>query len=138
VDDLMKYYNVLSKEYENSKLLIISKQHRLIPDEEGIIKMEAEYSEMSEYLSASDTGIIFYKTGFSNIGRCPTKFAEYIACGLDVEYPEKYGDLGTFEEYEMVKKYYDLSTGVETYHGLYVRLVNSSKADIPEISIIQT
>ncbi|MCH8234426.1 MAG: glycosyltransferase [Bacteroidetes bacterium] len=106
VDDLMNYYNVLSKNYDNSKLLVISKQHRLMPDGKGIIKMEAEHNEMPKYLSAADTGIIFYKTGFSNIGRCPTKFAEYIACGLDVEYPVKYGDLNNIKGYDMVKKYY--------------------------------
>ena len=132
VDDLMNYYNALSKGYDNSKLLVISKQHRLIPDYKGIIKMEAEHYEMPKYLSAGDTGIIFYKTGFSNVGRCPTKFAEYIACGLDVEYPEKYGDLNNIKGYDMVKKYYRLLTGIESYHGLYKSLMEESKQEDPQ------
>ena len=132
VDDLMKYYKVLSKNYDNSKLLVISKQHRLIPDSKGIIKMEVEHNEMPKYLSAADTGIIFYKKGFSNIGRCPTKFAEYIACGLDVEYPVNYGDLGSFRRSNMIKKYFALSTGMNTYHSLYKSLMDESMQEDPQ------
>jgi glycosyltransferase involved in cell wall biosynthesis len=40
--------------------------------------------EMHEYLWASDIGLFFYKPTFSRVSTFPTKFAEYLACGLPV------------------------------------------------------
>ena len=37
-------------------------------------------------------GFVFYKTGFSTIGRYPTKLAEYWSCGLPCLVYNKIGD----------------------------------------------
>ena len=56
-----------------------------------VITHYVDREKMPDYLSCGDTGIIFYKKGFSNIGRCPTKYAEYVSCGMGVNYLEPYG-----------------------------------------------
>jgi glycosyltransferase involved in cell wall biosynthesis len=38
--------------------------------------------EVSSYLSAADAGLAFIKPCFSKLASSPTKFAEYLACGL--------------------------------------------------------
>ncbi len=42
----------------------------------------AESREVPSYLSASDVGLAFIKPCFSKLASSPTKFAEYLACGL--------------------------------------------------------
>lgn len=38
--------------------------------------------DVPSYLSACDVGIAFYKPGFSKLATSPTKYGEYLACGL--------------------------------------------------------
>ena len=40
--------------------------------------------EVSSYLSASDAGLAFIKPCFSKLASSPTKYAEYLACGLPI------------------------------------------------------
>ena len=54
----------------------------------------AIYKEVSDYLIASDIGIVFYREAYSVIGRSPTKLGEYWASGLPVISSEKIGDVG--------------------------------------------
>lgn len=45
---------------------------------------EAEFEEMPDYINLADVGMFFIKPVFSKRSSCPTKFAEYLACGLPV------------------------------------------------------
>lgn len=51
------------------------------------------YSEMPKFISASDTGIFFITPVFSKRASSPTKFAEYMSCGLPVITNSQIGDL---------------------------------------------
>lgn len=48
--------------------------------------------EVPSYLSASDAGLAFIKPCFSKLASSPTKFAEYLACGLPVVMNRGIGD----------------------------------------------
>ena len=42
---------------------------------------------------AADYGLVFYKEGYSNLGRSPTKLGEYWACGIPAVLQDGVGDL---------------------------------------------
>ena len=48
--------------------------------------------EVPSYLSAGDVGLAFIKPCFSKLASSPTKYAEYLACGLPVIINEGIGD----------------------------------------------
>jgi len=120
---LMEYYEELSKDLKKSRLLVLSRQNDLLNGYPEVISKSVDRNKMPQYLSAGNTGIIFYKSGFSNIGRCPTKYAEYVACGLNVEYPEPYGDLGAYDPTN-ITKFFDLAVGVNVYDEVYKDVLN--------------
>jgi glycosyltransferase involved in cell wall biosynthesis len=48
--------------------------------------------DVPSYLSASDAGLAFIKPCFSKLASSPTKFAEYLACGLPIVINRGVGD----------------------------------------------
>src|SRR5688572_14327473 len=52
----------------------------------------ASTPEVPSYLSASDAGLAFIKPCFSKLASSPTKFAEYLACGLPIVINRGIGD----------------------------------------------
>ena len=62
--------------------------------------LSVEFNEVHRYLMASDVGLIFYGSGFSNLGRSPTKLGEYWASGLPAFTFEGIGDVS-----EIIHKY---------------------------------
>lgn len=104
---ISEVYNCFKKKYKQTRLIILTKtlESSMNIDEfkEELIMLSVNYSEVSNYLIASDLGLIFYTPGFSNIGRYPTKLAEYWACGLPVVVFNNVGDtyelLNQFPQY---------------------------------------
>lgn len=79
--------------YPSSHLIILSRSEPSIVNEfineenfpdNSIHVQSVPFPEVSQYLMAGDLGLIFYKKGYSNLGRSPTKLGEYWACGLPV------------------------------------------------------
>lgn len=62
-----------------------------IPDEHFTIQA-ATVAQVPDYLSASDVGIAFIKPCFSKLASSPTKYAEYLACGLPLVINAGIGD----------------------------------------------
>jgi hypothetical protein len=56
-------------------------------------QVKAAYAEVAAYLMTGDIGMVMYNTGFSVIGRSPTKLGEYWACGLKTLSVKGIGDL---------------------------------------------
>ena len=52
----------------------------------------AEFSNMPYYIKLADVGIFFIKPCFSKRSSCPTKFAEYLVCGLPLVINSGIGD----------------------------------------------
>lgn len=104
---ISEVYISFKRKYKQTKLIILTKTIESSVDLDEfkgeLIMLSVNYNEVSNYLIASDLGLIFYTPGFSNIGRYPTKLAEYWACGLPVVFFNKVGDtqelLNKFPQY---------------------------------------
>lgn len=63
---------------------------------------EAEFEDMPSYINLADVGIFFIKPVFSKRFSSPTKFAEYLACGLPVSINAGIGDTdGVVEKHKI-------------------------------------
>lgn len=95
---LIEAFEAFLKQYPNSKLLVLTKTlEDRFPElsseiSNRIIIKSVEYKDVADYLMVADLGFVFYKAGFSNIGRYPTKLAEYWSCGLPCLVFNKIGD----------------------------------------------
>jgi len=98
--------------------IITEKLNSSIVRQDRIHIFEVNYSQVNKYLSAGDLGLILYSDSWSNIGRSPTKLAEYWLCGLPVLAPKNIGDL------EMLKSRYPF--GLEFFHGNNSGSINDS------------
>jgi glycosyltransferase involved in cell wall biosynthesis len=101
-DLVLKLFESLLKLKPNSYLFFLSHaEHQIIEDEVAKTSIDksririqsARYQEVSTYLMAGDIGVIMYNTGFSVIGRSPTKLGEYWASGLTAISAKGIGDL---------------------------------------------
>lgn len=158
-DLVLKLFANMQHQKSNVHLLIISQSPKEVLDLEmkkaGVPEWHihyatAKYSKVHRYLMAGDLGVIFYKDGFSTIGRSPTKLGEYWSCGLPAATIPGMGDLDTLaDKYpkgltviddvdrftlpptwvdrtqlrEYAGEYFGLGHGVEHYRQLYERLL---------------
>lgn len=110
VDRMIKIFAGFLSVYPSSHILILSKDE--MPPEffpalekagiKNVIVKNVTYREVSDYLQTGDVGMIFYKPAYSNIGRSPTKLAEYWASGIPVISFKNIGDLEfLFEKYPL-------------------------------------
>lgn len=104
-DKMLDYFRLSMEILRNSHFMILSND-----DPEKIMKLISErkldlkcftilsvpFNKMPDYISMADAGIFFITPVFSKQASVPTKFAEYISCGIPVISNDKIGDL---EEY---------------------------------------
>jgi len=109
LEAVVSFYNVCKNIFKGAHLLIISNAPliRLEPIMRGFnlerpdyTVKSVDYSEVPYWLGMSDAGAIFYNRTYSALGCCPTKFAEYLACGLPVIVNKGIGDIDS-----IVQKY---------------------------------
>jgi glycosyltransferase involved in cell wall biosynthesis len=99
LDEMIDFYKVLSESMTNARFIILSQSdkniiERHVPKElrGSVVIKSADPEGVGNYLNTADMGIFFIKPCFSKIASCPTKFAEYLACGLPVIINSKIGD----------------------------------------------
>ncbi|MBM3253399.1 MAG: glycosyltransferase family 4 protein [Candidatus Omnitrophica bacterium] len=102
-DKMLDFFLVAREVVENCYFLILStmdkKYIKSIVTSKGIngsdflILERVPYEDMPKFISASDTGIFFITPVFSKKASSPTKFAEYMSCGLPVITNSGIGDL---------------------------------------------
>lgn len=107
-DRMVKIFSAFLKVHPSAYILILSKDAAPVSFTETLkrsgiknyVVRNVPYREVSEHLQAGDAGMIFYKPAYSNIGRSPTKLAEYWASGIPVLSFKDIGDLKwLFEKY---------------------------------------
>lgn len=64
--------------------------------------LSAAPRDVPSYLSASDAGLAFIKPCFSKLASSPTKYAEYLACGLPLIINAGIGDSDALVTHEKV------------------------------------
>ncbi|MCU0327879.1 MAG: glycosyltransferase [Chitinophagales bacterium] len=83
--------------YSDSLLLILSKDDlNFIFDSSWQVKVQySPFEQVRDYINISDLAFVFYGSGWSNIGRSPTKLGEYLACGTPAVTYGSMGDVAT-------------------------------------------
>ena len=104
-DKMLDYFKACLEIFQKAHFLILShdvhdKIKKLILDRRLDLKyftiLSCPFDDMSKYLSMADAGIFFITPVFSKLASSPTKFAEYLSCGLPVISNSGVGDV---EEY---------------------------------------
>jgi len=97
--EMIDFYKILSESIPKTKFIILSQSDNnvieaSVPDNlrGSVIVRSSDPEKVVHYLNMADMGIFFIKPCFSKIASCPTKFAEYLACGLPVIINSKIGD----------------------------------------------
>lgn len=103
LNKILKMFEYFAKRFDDSYLILLTKDKiNLSFPNNRIIVASVPYNEVSDYLIASNYGLILYKDGFSNVGRSPTKLGEYWASGLPVISLHGIGDMDLlFDRYKM-------------------------------------
>jgi glycosyltransferase involved in cell wall biosynthesis len=101
-DKMLDYFKSCSEIFPKAHFIILSydnhdKIRKLISDKNLDLKnftiMSVPFNRMPEYLSMADVGIFFITPVFSKSASSPTKFAEYLSCGLPVISNDRIGDI---------------------------------------------
>lgn len=92
--DTMSNLHFLILTPEINKPLILEACARKNISLDDVTIKQSIFNEMPFYVNPSDIGAFFIKPVFSKQASCPTKFAEYLACGLPVVINSGIGDTG--------------------------------------------
>ncbi len=102
-DKMLDFFLIAREFIANSHLLILSNMDKKyienlfvskgIGKDSFLILERIPYREMPKFISASDTGFFFITPVFSKKASSPTKFAEFMSCGLPVITNSGIGDL---------------------------------------------
>jgi len=95
--EMFEFFEILQKVINNSYFLILTREDKFLKtilqkSGNNISIFNAGHNMVPQYLHTADTGIAFYKPGYSRKACCPTKFGEYLACGLPVIINSGIGD----------------------------------------------
>jgi len=83
------FFLILTNEFKRAEKIA---QNEGIPIESYKI-LSVKHNQVPLYLNASDIGIILREKNMVNKVACPTKFAEYMACGLYIVLTDGIGDI---------------------------------------------
>ncbi len=92
------FFLILTFKVEKARRLL---ECELIP-QENYKALAVEYSKIPMYLNAADIGILLREKNIVNRVACPTKFAEYVACGLYTILTDEIGDISGMVERERI------------------------------------
>ena len=102
MEEMLDFFKAVKPLIPNAHFLILShspksKITRLISDKglsmDDFSVAAAEFKDMPAWLTSVNAGLIFLSLGFSKAGCCPTKFAEFLSCGVPVIASAGIGDL---------------------------------------------
>ncbi len=93
IEEMADLFNLLRSKNENARLLIISAQQKEFRQKtraispqffSEVVFISAQKNEVPSLLAAGDIAFLLRKDNILNTVSCPTKFGEYLACGLPV------------------------------------------------------
>lgn len=108
--EMLRFFAALKIHMAAARFLVLTREDKLFKsllnsekvNAEGISVFSSAFEGMRGYLSAANAGVAFYKPGLSRKARCPTKVAEYLACGLPVVINSGIGDTDEIVQKEKV------------------------------------
>ena len=102
MDQMLDFFKAAKAIIPNAHFLILSRSPKNKITRSAFAKglsaadfsiVTADFRDMPAYLSVVNAGLIFISLGFSKAGCCPTKFAEFLSCGVPVVASGGIGDL---------------------------------------------
>jgi glycosyltransferase involved in cell wall biosynthesis len=127
IDEMLKFYEALSRIKKNVFFLLITKDRNIILDKiesknykSKIICVEAEWQNVPFLLSMSSFMVSFIKPTFAKIASSPTKVAEAFALGIPVISNSGIGDLD-----ELIVKF-DLGGIINIKNNNYDNFIKSN------------
>lgn len=111
LDEMAAFFSVMKKRVSNAHFLILTPSPRRLVEQ--IVRKYAvdgrdtsiqslPYQRVAGWIALSDVGIIFSRPSWANRARCPTKLAEFLACGVPVIVSRGIGDTAALIEKERV------------------------------------
>jgi len=100
-EEMAKFIKINSYNFRNPFFLIVTQSdakeakvilQRLEFKSTDYAIIYSEHKEIPTYINLSDAGMMFIRPCFSKEASCPTKFAEYLACGIPVVLNSGIGD----------------------------------------------
>jgi len=85
---------------KHERIRSLMQERRIAPGRYTVMAAAPRY--VSSFLSASDAGLAFIKPCFSKLASSPTKYAEYLACGLPLIINAGIGDADSLVTEEKV------------------------------------
>ncbi|MBI4489156.1 MAG: glycosyltransferase [Deltaproteobacteria bacterium] len=110
LDEMLEFYVVARRTWPELFFLFLSNgsdtivraallRHGVVEGRDAAIRW-ARFQEMPNYLSAADAGIAFIRPCLSKRSSSPTKYAEYLACGLPLVVNSGIGDVDSLVQDE--------------------------------------
>jgi len=108
LEEMLDFYAAARQRWPELVFLILTPQQELVrtalqrrgvSHNDAVVRW-ARFEEMPDYLSAADVGIAFIKPCLSKRASSPTKYAEYLACGLPLVINAGIGDSDALVEGE--------------------------------------
>lgn len=98
--EIFRFFDAARGVINNAFLLILTKEKKFLENllkrngqrRDDISVLSVEQGLVPQYLSFAKAGLAFYKPGYSRKACSPTKFGEYLACGLPVIINKGIGD----------------------------------------------
>ncbi len=121
-DKLFIFFEKISAVTGDAVLLVLSKDRQIALDyaakygidDNRIIILSADNRNVHRYLNAADIGTLFREDDIMNKVSSPTKFAEYLMCGLPVAISPGVGDLSGVIDQTGWGLVYDGKSGFDT------------------------
>lgn len=87
--EMFRFFEIAQRMIDACHLMIMTKEDKFLRNVlqnigSNVSIINVMHSIVPQYLSISKVGIAFYKPGYSRKACCPTKFGEYLACGIPI------------------------------------------------------
>ena len=97
-----KEFNAILAQLKDTDKFVHELQHHKIPTDRYAITSVSQQSELFEFLSAADFGMLFREKDIINWVSRPTKMLEYQAVGLKIVHNNTVGALAPQELYKFI------------------------------------
>ena len=126
-DLTLKFFKAMLTLDKNSNMIILNKgEHNYIKNKlkkfnipkNKIILKSVSFSRMPYFINQMSFGVFFINPSFSKKASCPTKFAEFMSCGVPIITGPQIGDIDEIIEKEKIGLIIKKFTNYEIYKNL--------------------
>jgi len=136
-DKIFGFFKRFKEVYDNAFFLVLTTDFDLIDDlrakydlaSEDIFAAEIDNREIRKYLNAADLSLLLREDVPLNNVASPTKFAEYLMCGLPVVISPNVGDYSRLVAEKKIGYVYEEDHSAEIIRSIINPILNNSEED---------